>query len=150
MKRPLLTLTIVHRSKVMQLIMFSSLSHVYLGKWASCLCSYLYLCISATNSLSSGEVEAIAISCSVILVVVVIIVITLSACGFMFKRKQLLRSVTISSVHTSSADTGQQTSMSHAQNEVNACSYHFIQNNLLHRVVTCMLHMYMYIYIILV
>ena len=127
MKRSLLTLNTAHRSKVMQLIMFSLLSHVYLGKWASCLCSCLCLClcVSDTNSLSSGEVEAIVISCSVILVGIVIVAIILSACGFMFKRKQLQSVTTISSVHTSRADAQQQTSMSHhAQNdEVNTCNY---------------------------
>ena len=79
--------------------------------------------LSATNSLSR-EVEAIAISCSLILVGTVIIVIILSILGFIFWRKQMLRSATtISSVHTSSADTGQQTSMFHYAHtdEVNSC-----------------------------
>ena len=97
-----------------------------------CLCSCLCLCVSATNSLSSGEVEAIVISCSVILVGVVIIVIMLSAFGLMFRRKQLQSITTISSTHTSSTDTRQQTIMSqHAQNdEVN--NYYFILNKFLH------------------
>lgn len=71
--------------------------------------------LSATNSLSGGEVEAIIICCSVILVGVVIIVIVLSICGFMFKKKQLHVPPVqaISSAHTSTTDTRQQTSTFH-------------------------------------
>ena len=77
--------------------------------------------LSATNSLSSGEVEAIIICFSVFLVGVVIIVIILSIFGFMFKKKQLQSVHTITSVHTSSADTRQQMSTFHCgqNDEVN-------------------------------
>lgn len=64
--------------------------------------------LPAANSLSSGEVEAIIISSSILLVGVVVIMIILSIFGFVFKKQQLR---SISSVHTSSAGTGQQTSM---------------------------------------
>ena len=74
--------------------------------------------LSATNSLSSGEVEAIIICCSVFLVGVVIIVIILSIFRLVFKKKQLQSVHTITSAHTSSADTRQQTSTFHcAQND---------------------------------
>ena len=74
--------------------------------------------LSATNSLSSGEVEAIIICCSIFLVGVVIIVIILPIFGFMFKKKQLQSVQTIGSAYASSADTRQQTSTFHcAQND---------------------------------
>ena len=82
--------------------------------------------LSATNSLSNGEVEAIIICCSVFLVGIVIIVIILSIFGFMFKKKRLQSVQTISSAHTSSADIRQQTSMFHcAQIKLTKCYFSY-------------------------
>ena len=62
--------------------------------------------LSATKSLSSGEVEAIIICCSLFLVGVIIIVIILSIFGFMFKKKRLHAVQTLTSAQ---ADKRQQT-----------------------------------------
>ena len=77
--------------------------------------------LSVTNSLSGGEVEAIIICCSVTLVGVMIIVIVLSICGFLFKKKRLHLPPmqTISSEHTSSTNTRQQTFHCAQTDEVN-------------------------------
>ena len=84
--------------------------------------------LSATKSLSSGEVEAIIICCSLFLVGVIIIVIILSIFGFMFKKKQLHAVQTLTSAQ---ADKRQQTFQS---DEVNM--------QLLHIVVVLHVHVY--------
>ena len=72
--------------------------------------------LSATKSLSSGEVEAIIICCSLFVVGVLIIVIILSIFGFVFKKKQLQVVQTLNRIH---ADKRQQarTTFHCAQND---------------------------------
>ena len=72
--------------------------------------------LSATKSLSSGEVETIIICCSVFLVGVMITVIVLSIFGFMFKKRQLQAVQTLTSTH---ADRTQQSMSTFQSDEVN-------------------------------
>ena len=73
--------------------------------------------LSATKSLSSGEVEAIIICCSLFLVgVMITVIISLSIFGFMFKKKRLQVVQTLNSAH---ADKRQQTMSTFQSDKVN-------------------------------
>ena len=90
--------------------------------------------LSATKSLSSGEVEAIIICCSLFVVGVLIIVIILSIFGFVFKKKQLQA---VQTLNSTCADKRQQP----------RSTFHCAQNDEVNSYFTEWLcYMYMHVY----
>ena len=87
-------------SKVRKLFILSRNNHDVCSCMHVLYKHILFVCASATKSLSSSELEAIIICSSLFVVGVLIITTILSVFGFVFKKKQFQAVQVLNSAHT--------------------------------------------------